>query len=108
MPTATHAVWWNSARTDDNEAVRIDRTAKVTAVRAGVALAAVVASPVLLVAGAHLRSRYLRWIYRDGAPALVDKEHGQVSFHYFAVTSTVVDSCATVPVLEAGSLPARS
>jgi hypothetical protein len=71
--------------------MRTDETAKVTVTRAGVALAALVASPVLLVAGAHLRSRYLRWIYRDGAPAPVDKEHGQVSVHYLAVTSTIVD-----------------
>ncbi|MDX3520537.1 hypothetical protein [Streptomyces scabiei] len=70
--------------------MRIDETAQVTAVRFGVALAAVIASPVLLVAGAHLRSRYLRWIHRDGARAPVDKEHGQVSVHYIAVTSTIV------------------
>jgi hypothetical protein len=69
--------------------MRIDETAKVTAVRTGAALAAVIASPVLLVAGAPRRSRYLRWIYRDGAPPPVDKEHGQVSVHHIAVTSTV-------------------
>ncbi|MBP5934134.1 hypothetical protein [Streptomyces scabiei] len=69
--------------------MRIDGTAKVTAVRTGVALAAVIASPLLLVAGAPLRSRYLRRIYRDGAPPPVDKEHGQVGVHYIAVTSAI-------------------
>ncbi|MFD2691981.1 hypothetical protein ACFS5L_45235 [Streptomyces phyllanthi] len=73
----------------------IDETAKVMAVRAGAALAAIVASPVLLVAGAYLRNRYMRWIYRDGAPAPIDKEHGQVSIHYLAVTSTIVNWLCT-------------
>ncbi|MFJ7086379.1 hypothetical protein ACIQU8_24490 [Streptomyces griseus] len=45
-----------------------------------------VASPVLLIAGAPIRRRYLRHIYRDGAPPLLDKEHGHVSAHYFVAT----------------------
>jgi hypothetical protein len=89
--TTAHDHLVDTAPTEDTEAMRIDETAKVTATRAGVALAAVIASPVLLVAGAHLRSRYVRWIFRDGAPAPVDKEHGQVSVHYLAVTSTIVE-----------------
>jgi hypothetical protein len=83
--------------------MRIDETAKVPAVRTGVASAAVIASPVLLVAGAPLRSRYLRWIYRDGAPPPVDKEHGHVSVHYIAVTSAVAQwLCAPSQALTSG------
>ncbi|MEW1685405.1 hypothetical protein [Streptomyces sp. NPDC093594] len=70
--------------------MRIDATAKVTAVRAGVALAALVTSPVLLLAGAQVRGHYVRWLYRDGAPPPVDKENGRVGVHYLVLTSTVV------------------
>lgn len=82
--------------------MRTHETAKITATRFGVAVAAVVASPVLLVAGAPLRSRYLRRIHREGAPALVDKEHGYVSVHYLVVTSAIVDRlCRPSQVLAA-------
>ncbi|MFJ3324051.1 hypothetical protein ACIPMT_06330 [Streptomyces griseus] len=58
----------------------------IRAVRALLWPALLVASPVLLVAGAPIRRRYLRYIYRDGAPPVLDKERGHVSAHYFVAT----------------------
>jgi hypothetical protein len=81
--------------TEHTDAMRVDETAKLTAARAGVALAAVIASPVLIVAGAHLRSRCLGYTFREGAPAPVEKEHGWVNIQYIAVTSTIVDWLCT-------------
>ncbi|NEB41786.1 hypothetical protein [Streptomyces sp. SID14515] len=48
--------------------------------------AVLVASPVLLIVGAPIRRRYLRYVYRDGAPLLLDKQRGHVSAHYFVAT----------------------
>ncbi len=47
---------------------------------------ALVASPVLLIAGRPIRRRYLRHLYRDSAPPLIDKRQGWVSAHWFVVT----------------------
>ncbi|WP_031057431.1 MULTISPECIES: hypothetical protein [unclassified Streptomyces] len=47
---------------------------------------ALVASPVLLMVGRPIRRRYLRHLYRDGAPPLIDKRQGWVSAHWFVVT----------------------
>ncbi|MET4924936.1 hypothetical protein P3L51_21705 [Streptomyces sp. PSRA5] len=63
--------------------MRIDETGKITLVRAMVPLVIAIASPLLLVAGAPIRRRYLRHIYREEAPVLVDKANGYVSIHYF-------------------------
>ncbi|MFF0507715.1 hypothetical protein ACFYUH_29550 [Streptomyces fimicarius] len=59
---------------------------RIRAVRALLWPALLVASPVLLVAGAPIRRRYLRYIYRDGAPPVLDKERGHVSVHYLVAT----------------------
>lgn len=60
--------------------------AKVRAVKALISLAILVASPVLLIAGALIRRRYFRYIYRDEAPPVLDKQRGRVIAHYFVVT----------------------
>ncbi|MEU1471710.1 hypothetical protein ABZ434_26255 [Streptomyces sp. NPDC005761] len=60
--------------------------AKLRTVKALISLTVLVASPVLLVAGAFIRRRYLRHIFRDEAPHVLDKQRGQVSAHYFVVT----------------------
>ncbi|MFC8759833.1 hypothetical protein ACFUAG_03745 [Streptomyces sp. NPDC057193] len=66
--------------------------ARLRAVQALITLAALVASPVLLLAGAPIRRRYLRHISRDGAPLLVDKPRGWVSVHYFVVMHPLLDA----------------
>ncbi|MFF3639462.1 hypothetical protein [Streptomyces sp. NPDC002250] len=66
--------------------MRYEERARLAAVKALVPLAILVASPVLLIAGAPIRRRYLRYVYRDEAPQLLDKERGWVSVHYFVVT----------------------
>ena len=53
--------------------------AKLTAVKALIPLAVLVLSPVLLTAGAPIRRRYLRYVYRDEAPQILDKKRGRVS-----------------------------
>ncbi|MEV5456005.1 hypothetical protein [Streptomyces sp. NPDC052535] len=53
-------------------------------------LAVLVASPVLLIAGAPIRRRYLRYVYRDEAKQITDKERGWVSAHYFVVTDPLL------------------
>ncbi|GAA2646690.1 hypothetical protein GCM10010425_65510 [Streptomyces spororaveus] len=67
--------------------MRYEEKAKITAAKVLVPLAILVASPVLLVAGAPVRRRYLRYVYRDGAPAILDKEQGRISVHWFLVVS---------------------
>ncbi|WP_331742241.1 hypothetical protein OG782_37395 (plasmid) [Streptomyces sp. NBC_00876] len=47
---------------------------------------------MLLIAGALIRRRYLRYIYRDEAPYILDKERGQVSAHYFVVTHPLLEA----------------
>ncbi|MEI5035553.1 hypothetical protein RB201_31595 [Streptomyces sp. S1A(2023)] len=56
-----------------------------------ISLVILVASPVLLIAGAPIRRRYLRYIYRDGAPLILDKQRGHVSAHYFVVTHPLLE-----------------
>ncbi|MGW1901983.1 hypothetical protein ACWCQB_32295 [Streptomyces hirsutus] len=47
--------------------MRYEEKAKLTTARALVPVAILVASPVLLIAGAPVRRRYLRYVYRDEA-----------------------------------------
>ncbi|MEV1069610.1 hypothetical protein [Streptomyces sp. NPDC050263] len=70
--------------------MQVESFAGIQAVRLGATLGAVLAAPVLLVAGAPLRHRYLRHVYRDGGPGLLDKERGWVSVGYFVVNNAVV------------------
>lgn len=66
---------------------------KLTVVRALVAAALLLSSPVLLLAGAPIRRRYLRHVHRDGAPQILDKERGLVGVHYFVITSRLLARC---------------
>lgn len=70
--------------------MRYEERAKLTAVKALVPVAILVSSPVLLIAGAPIRRRYLRYIYREDAPQILNKERGQVSVHYFVVTNPLL------------------
>ncbi|MGW4913761.1 hypothetical protein [Streptomyces sp. NPDC004270] len=56
--------------------MRYEETAKLTTARALVPVAIFVTSPVLLIAGAPVRRRYLRYVYRDEAPLIL--EHAEV------------------------------
>ncbi|MFB8084996.1 hypothetical protein [Streptomyces sp. NPDC055992] len=69
--------------------MRYEEKAKIAAVRALVPVAILICSPVLLVAGAPIRRRYLCYIYRDEAPLILEKERGRVSVHWFVVTSSL-------------------
>ncbi|GAA1323616.1 hypothetical protein GCM10009647_058630 [Streptomyces sanglieri] len=71
--------------------MRCEEKAKLTAARALVPIAILVASPVLLIAGTPLRRRYLRYVYRDEAPLILEKEQGRISVHWFVVTSPLLD-----------------
>ncbi|MER8226407.1 hypothetical protein ABTZ58_39170 [Streptomyces sp. NPDC094143] len=70
--------------------MRYEERAKITAVKTLIPLAILVASPVLLIAGAPIRRRYLRYVYRDEAPQILDKKRGWVSAHYFVVTDPLL------------------
>ncbi|MFF3015731.1 hypothetical protein [Streptomyces sp. NPDC057939] len=70
--------------------MRYEEKAKLTAARVLVPVAILLASPMLLVAGAFVRPRYLRYIYRDGAPAILEKERGRISVHWFVVTNPLL------------------
>ncbi|MGW7459019.1 hypothetical protein [Streptomyces sp. NPDC054797] len=70
--------------------MRYEEKAKITAARALVPVAIVVASPVLLIAGASVRRRYLRYVYQDEAPLILDKKQGRISVHSFVVTSSLL------------------
>ncbi|MFE6489186.1 hypothetical protein ACFVGN_40510 [Streptomyces sp. NPDC057757] len=67
--------------------MRNEEKAKLTAARALAPVAILVTSPVLLIAGAPIRRRYLRYVYRDDAPLILDKKQGRISVHWFVVTS---------------------
>ncbi|MEV8313460.1 hypothetical protein AB0Q95_04725 [Streptomyces sp. NPDC059900] len=67
--------------------MRYEEKAKLTAAKLLVPLGILAVSPVLLVAGAPLRHRYLRYLYRDGAPLVLDKKHGQITVHWFVVSN---------------------
>ncbi|MFD9031032.1 hypothetical protein ACFVZW_07780 [Streptomyces sp. NPDC059567] len=70
--------------------MRYEEKAKLAAARALVPVAILVVSPVLLVAGAPVRRRYLRYVYRGEAPTILDKEQDRISVHWFVVTSTLL------------------
>ncbi|GHH56454.1 hypothetical protein FHS35_004142 [Streptomyces umbrinus] len=42
-----------------------------------VPVAILISSPVLLMAGAPIRRRYLRYVYRDEAPQILEKERAE-------------------------------
>ncbi|MFH8669763.1 hypothetical protein OH828_35750 [Streptomyces anulatus] len=67
--------------------MRYEEKAKITVVRVLVPVAVFISAPVLLIAGAPIRHRYLRYIYRDGTPLILEKERGRVSVHWFVATS---------------------
>ncbi|MFI8437887.1 hypothetical protein ACIGJO_29920 [Streptomyces sp. NPDC079020] len=71
--------------------MRYEEKAKLTAARALVPMAILIASPVLLIAGTPIRRRYLRYVYRDEAPLILEKELGRISIHWFVVTSPLLD-----------------
>ncbi|MGP4086086.1 hypothetical protein [Streptomyces sp. KR55] len=71
--------------------MRYEEKAKIAVVRALVPVAILISSPVLLIAGAPIRHRYLRYIYRDEAPLILEKERGRVSVHWFVVTSPLLE-----------------
>lgn len=70
--------------------MRYEEKAKLTTARALVPMVILVTSPVLLIAGAPVRRRYLRYVYRDEAP-LLDKKQGRISVHWFVVTSPLLE-----------------
>ncbi|WP_030733453.1 hypothetical protein [Streptomyces sp. NRRL S-237] len=70
--------------------MRDEEKAKFAAAKVLVPLAILVASPVLLMAGAPVRRSYLRYVYRDEAPAILDKEQGRISVHWFVVMSPLL------------------
>ncbi|THA77822.1 hypothetical protein E6U81_34210 [Streptomyces sp. A0592] len=70
--------------------MRYEEKAKLAVARALVPVAILVASPVLLIAGAPVRCRYLRYVYRDEAPPILDKQQGRISVHWFVVTSALL------------------
>ncbi|MGW8360047.1 hypothetical protein ACWGK1_05700 [Streptomyces wedmorensis] len=70
--------------------MRVDEPMKLSLTRALVPVAIIAAAPVLLVAGAPIRRRYLRHVYREDAPAVVDKAGGRVSVHYFVLSSRLL------------------
>ncbi|MFI5940623.1 hypothetical protein ACIBCB_10240 [Streptomyces uncialis] len=71
--------------------MRYEEKAKLTTARALIPVAILVASPVLLIAGTPIRRRYLRYVYRDEAPLILEKEQGRTSVHWFVVTSPLLD-----------------
>ncbi|MER6120770.1 hypothetical protein [Streptomyces sp. NPDC001743] len=70
--------------------MRYEEKAKLIAARTLVPVAIVVAAPVLLVAGVSVRRRYLRYVCRDDAPLILEKEQGRISVHWFVVTSPLL------------------
>ncbi|MFJ7271351.1 hypothetical protein ACIQV3_32720 [Streptomyces sp. NPDC099050] len=70
--------------------MRYEEKAKLTAARVLIPAAILVASPMLLIVGAPVRRRYLRYVYRDESPAVLDKEQGRISVHWFVVTSPLL------------------
>ena len=70
--------------------MRVDETLKLTLARVFTTIAIIIASPILLVAGAPIRRRYLRHIYREEAPDILDKANGHVGIHYFALNSQLL------------------
>ncbi|MDV5143470.1 hypothetical protein R1T08_03985 [Streptomyces sp. SBC-4] len=80
--------------------MRVDETFKLTLTRLFTPIVIIIASPVLLVAGAPIRRRYLQHVYREAAPDIVDKANGQVTIHYFVVNSQLLERlCAPTEAL---------
>ncbi|GAA3021166.1 hypothetical protein Sfulv_59310 [Streptomyces fulvorobeus] len=71
--------------------MRYEEKAKLITARALVPVAILAISPVLLTAGAPIRRRYLRYVYRDEAPLILDKKQGRISVHWFVVTSPLLE-----------------
>nr|WP_168515105.1 hypothetical protein [Streptomyces sp. S1D4-11]QIZ00479.1 hypothetical protein HEP87_50135 [Streptomyces sp. S1D4-11] len=71
--------------------MRYEEKAKLATARALVPVAILATSPVLLVAGAPVRRRYLRYVYRNEAPLILDKKQGRISVHWFVVTSPLLE-----------------
>jgi hypothetical protein len=70
--------------------MRYEEKAKLITARALVPVAILVTSPVLLIAGAPIRRRYLRYVYRDEAPLILEKQ-GRISVHWLVVTSPLLE-----------------
>lgn len=70
--------------------MRYEERTKLTIMRVLVPVAILISSPVLLMAGSPIRRRYLRYVYRDEAPQILEKERGRVSVHYFVITSRLL------------------
>ncbi|MGW3416857.1 hypothetical protein [Streptomyces phaeochromogenes] len=70
--------------------MRYEERTKLTIMRVLVPVAILISSPVLLMTGAPIRRRYLRYVYRDEAPQILEKERGRVSVHYFVITSRLL------------------
>ncbi|MEU9703829.1 hypothetical protein [Streptomyces sp. NPDC047981] len=70
--------------------MRYEEKAKLTAARTLIPVAILAISPVLLIAGAPVRRRYLRYVYREEAPAILDKGQGRISVHWFVVMSPLL------------------
>lgn len=68
----------------------MENAARIHVVRLAVTVGAVLAAPVLVVAGTPLLQRVLRRYYREDGPGLVSKEDGWVSPGYFVVTNVLV------------------
>lgn len=74
--------------------MRYEKRTERARIRAGqtlISLAVLAASPVLLMAGEPIRRCYLRYLFRDGAPPIVDKQRSHVSAHYFVATHPLLD-----------------
>ncbi|MFI1168542.1 hypothetical protein ACH4UM_34445 [Streptomyces sp. NPDC020801] len=71
--------------------MRYEEKAKLTIARALVPVAILISSPVLLIAGAPIRHRYHRYVYRDEAPPILDKKQGRISIHWFVVTDPLLE-----------------
>ncbi|MFE6868671.1 hypothetical protein ACFVFS_19185 [Kitasatospora sp. NPDC057692] len=67
--------------------MRYDETAKLITARLLVHAGLVIASPVLLIAGAPIRARYLRHVFRDDAPPIIDKPNRTVTVHHYLATN---------------------
>jgi hypothetical protein len=70
--------------------MRMENVLRVQAFRLAVTVGAVIAAPVLFVAGTPMRRHMLRRYYREDGPGIVSKEDGWVSPGYFVVTNVVV------------------
>ncbi|MFD7966302.1 hypothetical protein ACFV5J_36510 [Streptomyces zaomyceticus] len=70
--------------------MRTENVFRIQLVRLTATAGAIVASPLLLVAGGLWRRRMLRRHYGENGPGFAGKEDGWVSPGYFVVTNVVV------------------